>query len=130
MPNVTVSDLEKVLERMKTIGDLLLESSSSSSSSSSSFCSSTNNYNVTVTFLRNIGNQPLLELYSDDSLQGGSVIIYTVQDGLEEDIEECGGYGLCDEQEGVCSCLSGGRSSDGMGEYQGTVGDCSFDVYT
>ena len=123
-PNVTLSDLEDALERIQTVGDLLIESVSSSSSL---FCSSASN--ITVTFLRNFGNLPLLELSSEHSLQGGSLSIYAMQDGWDDSFEECGGYGLCNTTNGTCSCFGQGRSSDGVGEYQGTMGDCSYDVY-
>lgn len=126
----TAADLKAALEALPSIGlvDVVIESNTTAfqGSEAGTLCDSpTSNYtlgaNVTVTFLVQFGDLPLLHV---DVSRGDplAVDVFPVTEGTRQNIE-CAGRGRCNAQTGLCDCFNGFVSSDGTGR-KGRRGDC------
>jgi hypothetical protein len=84
-------------------------------------CSSSGTW-ISIGFLTNFGDLPLMSV--TNSLSGGSDSIYVVESakGTKENAL-CSMHGECNFDTGLCKCFDGWRSSDGFGN-TGTRGDC------
>jgi hypothetical protein len=113
-PSSTASNVQSALEALSTITEV------SVASDSTAICTAAGN-TVTVTFLTETGDLPLLQyaLMSVDS--------FAVEEDTKgtREYEECSGRGVCDTATGECSCFTGYGSSDKKGG-KGTYNDCGY----
>lgn len=118
-PTATLLQITSALSAVSTIGIVTV---TPTTGSSDSLCSSTNiNQAIGITFLQAHGQQPLLRVSSSISNVFVLDVVETVK-GTKENIE-CSGRGICNTLTGVCNCVAGYGSSDGLGG-PGQIGDC------
>ncbi|KAJ8614227.1 hypothetical protein CTAYLR_001148 [Chrysophaeum taylorii] len=113
----TISDLEEALESMDTIDDVKLYFEIAHDQRDGGTICSTAGTDLYVEFLRPTGDVPLI---TTDRPSIVSIGEYTK--GTKE-WDECSGRGLCNRDDGTCTCFSGYGSSDGQGS-PGPYGDC------
>lgn len=93
-------------------------------------CGSAGDISVFIEFETEFGDLPMLKAGGlanllHGSAASGSVTFVEYQKGTKEDTE-CSGQGICDENTGVCQCVSGYSSSNSSTGFAGDRGDCSF----
>lgn len=126
--DTSLTDLETILETsLGSIGDVSI----SSSTSDTTVCKTTTPAStVTIEFLTELSDQPLLVMTQEEELAvtSGSVI-FTITETRKGSGRylECSGKGICNRQTGVCECLPYWGSSDGRGN-EGTRGDCGYNL--
>lgn len=90
---------------------------------------------VLIEFLTEHGDLPLLEVdltgidnylsVNEYDTSAEVLNITEVVKGTRQELE-CSGYGNCNENTGICSCMAGFGSSNGSNAFPGDKGDCSF----
>jgi len=127
----TVAEFEYALEQIFTINSatVTMVDKVTGADASDAICSILDSRYLTVEFLTEFGDLPLMRVVSnrlthstDDTLVVTSVS--EIQKGTKEDVE-CSGQGIC-HRNGRCSCMEGFGSSDGTRSNAGERGDCTF----
>ena len=114
--DATAATIATTLQAMSTIGNVTVEFFAESLGG----CAAENT--VFITFKSDMGDMPMM-VPSTASLTGGTgIIVSEVVKGSKENLE-CGGLGLCNEEDGVCECFDGYSSTNGYG-VGGDRGDC------
>ena len=114
----TAEDLQTLISSIQTIGDVTV-----SYSTGTSACESGGTNTITVSFLTEFGDLPMLT-----SDQSSGITIAEENKGTKL-AYECSNNGYCNRLTGECQCFSGYGSSDGNGN-KGQLGDCSYrDVF-
>lgn len=116
--NASQVEVKNILENVPTIGEVLV------STPGDDLCIASQRTFSNITFISQIGNVPLLQVY-ENNLGGrtGSITINRLQASSARDLQECSGHGACDLGSGLCKCWDGYGTSDGRGNV-GTRGDC------
>lgn len=126
--DATTVEVHEALELITTIGKVNVSTDQTSGTSSvcgsGSIWSPTMPYTMTITFLTELGEVPLLTIGSN-ALSGIGRIetAHTQQSSSVAKPVTCGGAGDCNEFSGECTCWPGWGSSDGFGG-SGSFGDC------
>lgn len=118
--------LELELEKVATIRDVTVSYTSNNASSNKTICG--DGQFVTVEFESERGDLPLLVV--DDSQLDGAINVTEIIRGTKEDVE-CSAAGICNRDNGQCTCLDGFYSGRDVVPFRyygaaGQRGDCSF----
>ena len=111
--------MKRTLEAVSTIGQVIVALNPESNDSSDALCGTTN-HKIDITFIQAHGPLPLIQV------QPSSIdVLITVTEKVQgnKEVIECSGRGICNYLIGICTCVAGYGSSDGMGN-PGTIGDC------
>jgi len=133
--NDKLNTFKKKLKDLISVGDISVTYTNSTDAGTAGHGDAKGICNTTyvdVEFKTELGDLPLMKIVGSTlvgKLSGGSSSIQKINvtehvKGTKENLE-CNGYGYCNRDIGMCTCIEGYKSSDGNGNV-GHRGDCGF----
>eukprot|EP00499_Haloplacidia_sp_CaronLabIsolate_P015839 CAMPEP_0196773284 /NCGR_PEP_ID=MMETSP1104-20130614/2673_1 /TAXON_ID=33652 /ORGANISM="Cafeteria sp., Strain Caron Lab Isolate" /LENGTH=680 /DNA_ID=CAMNT_0042143429 /DNA_START=101 /DNA_END=2143 /DNA_ORIENTATION=- len=138
--DANAATVKSELESLTTVGTVSVLINDTTNGGSTAACTSSGSNVMVITFsdagdiptFRNLttyasdldSGAGFVEVYADGASLDMNGVTYASVQGTRE-FTECSRRGLCDREQGTCTCFTGYGSSDGQGN-DGDTGDCGY----